>query len=847
ATKTTAFNAKRRQSAKPAKPSPMSSSRKSKAQEKPFYEAPESRPTSAQIIEETRTWLREVKTKRPFTPRDGERSLFASRQVSADFSEIGAGVAAPVGRPPSAVSLGGRQFESESRPVSGSAVATRLSPIRAGSAGSGSGSGAEASGGLPPKPPSAERRRPRGSASEQQRSSQQPHRSSAGSRVQRNGSVGELPAEDSAAGDPGRRRDSAPQPPAMSEDAETEWFNKTLAPAVDLLSVAEQTPESADNTLELVRHLHSELQAAGMLGRNCRRHRSRILRAVFRLLDWPQPRLQLALAGLCLDMRVSAGNLACVAKLLFRVAKLEANDALFLAQPGLLAGISDTLAGADPAASHEALVYLAGALKFLTGGAAGVSRELLRSGCFEALTTCLGRAVEWNRQTGGRAAESLAHVLVQVLGSLRNLAEQPGTRQQFVATPACLAGVCAAMQQYPADYELQLNASRLLSKLSQHADVCAALCSNDDGGGGVGSSGQSALLPSAARELLARHRSREDLVLRLAFVLGNLAGRAEEARTAMFPDKPALDSVLAVLKFYQQESEAAAAAAASGEASQPAPRRDPGKVRDCLVKLVRLLANAAISAEVGRMCAGSRTCLRLLVTFVESKSIADNRELVSNSVAAINNLTYYMSTELASDMPERMLRVAQALSLLIQRADTDLLVEAIRPFGNLSREKAVRDWIVTSRIDEVLITLLDSSHEAVYSAAGILLNLVADPDKRQVLKKDGGVEKLISALTDLGQSDWQLACVICQALWNFTEGMTSCADSFGSEQTAQELISCLELFTDEEAVEESNRLAAGSDEDTFRHLQDVWESDFAYIGTHLLKRLRRHQSQFEPL
>lgn len=91
------------------------------AQQRPFYQMPEDKPTPVQIVNESRQWLRTVPTKRPFTPREEQRTLFGVRPAES--------------RPPSAFSLGGaRHFDpasdiassAGSRPPSGS---VRLIPL----------------------------------------------------------------------------------------------------------------------------------------------------------------------------------------------------------------------------------------------------------------------------------------------------------------------------------------------------------------------------------------------------------------------------------------------------------------------------------------------------------------------------------------------------------------------------------------------------------------------------------------------------------------------------------------------------------------------------------------------
>lgn len=47
-------------------------------------------------------------------------------------------------------------------------------------------------------------------------------------------------------------------------------------------------------------------------------------------------------------------------------------------------------------------------------------------------------------------------------------------------------------------------------------------------------------------------------------------------------------------------------------------------------------------------------------------------------------------------------------------------------------------------VDEMLISLLDSgSHEIVFTACGVLINMMVDPEKRSLLKDEGGIKKYV--------------------------------------------------------------------------------------------------------
>ena len=50
--------------------------------------------------------------------------------------------------------------------------------------------------------------------------------------------------------------------------------------------------------------------------------------------------------------------------------------------------------------------------------------------------------------------------------------------------------------------------------------------------------------------------------------------------------------------------------------------------------------------------------------------------------------------------------------------------------------------IVVCAVDEMLVLMLDSGkRDVVFTACGVLINIMADEEKRAVLKRDGGIKK----------------------------------------------------------------------------------------------------------
>jgi len=133
----------------------------------------------------------------------------------------------------------------------------------------------------------------------------------------------------------------------------------------------------------------------------------------------------------------------------------------------------------------------------------------------------------------------------------------------------------------------------------------------------------------------------------------------------------------------------------------------------------------------------------------------------------------------------------------------------------------------------------------VFTAVGVLINLMADEEKRAVLRTQSGIKRLIDVLRDFGRSDWQLASMVCQTLWNFSGKITSASACFG-EVEHQELADILIEFLDEESALDP-ALNPDYDETMQDYIAEAWEDQFCPVASSLLHRIESHSSQFEPL
>lgn len=142
-----------------------------------------------------------------------------------------------------------------------------------------------------------------------------------------------------------------------------------------------------------------------------------------------------------------------------------------------------------------------------------------------------------------------------------------------------------------------LNVGRILSKLSLH-DGCQAALEADV-----------AYAPLLMR-LLSVHASQRPVLLRIAFVLGNLTTASDGYRAQVAAVPGALGAVVSILSDYarpaEEESQGAgeASGAAPGQLRHAAARSGSGRRsaganhEECAVKMLRLVANLSINVTV---------------------------------------------------------------------------------------------------------------------------------------------------------------------------------------------------------------------------------------------------------
>lgn len=546
-------------------------------------------------------------------------------------------------------------------------------------------------------------------------------------------------------------------PRTASKRREVDANHKAIISRLQEVAETEDRKTIDDNTLvsvsEQVLSLVVDIQAGE--GGQTRQHAPAILRAVLGLLDLKDPKClfklcRCALVLLPMDIAVqgvpSAGVHAAylnVAKVLFKYSKNDCNDSDFLRE-GLVAPLLGTLASeAPPCASYDLRVYIVGILKNISIDESN-QKFLVQSGAIASLF----RLMDSDQLTGSLKEGQL---LIQVTALLRNLS---GSQYKQFLHEERLNALTRVMALFPANVELLTNLSRILAKLTPHGSVVDMFAKSD------------VHVRQITRTLAANGES-PPLVLRLAFVLGNLTAKSDRLRVVFAFDCEGTSLVPDLLqKYWQKERRLAKLELEKGQSTAPGLR----EIEEVLVKLVRLLANIAISGSAGATLAASSAAVNPLLDMLGAKRIGESEELVLNVVAGITNLLFYdVPSNLLFQEENKKLLCRLFRPLLLESYNTEALVETARALGNLSRhDEETRACIANLRLDEIMVILLDhDNRDLVFYVCGALVNLAADPDCTvRLMGACSVVRKLTQLLNDAPDEDPELQLVAVKVLTN---------------------------------------------------------------------------------
>lgn len=231
------------------------------------------------------------------------------------------------------------------------------------------------------------------------------------------------------------------------------------------------------------------------------------------------------------------------------------------------------------------------------------------------------------------------------------------------------------------------------------------------------------------------------------------------------------------------------------------------ELTDATVKLLRLLANLCIDQEIGQTIAKKSYGIQVLLELVTCAcGRSDQEELLLNVVAACTNITYYACQPRPSSRERDkngtlLISLALRLSECLFHENEEIVLEAARAMGNLTRRQDVLGSLQTTLADEAFVLLLSHRNSDIVTAVtGALVNQSAEPMcLGPLLETSRPTSALVSVLRRASFKDLALSTLVSQVFHNLLlhgDGLDPTVHQ-SLKATLDELLECARDFEDD--------------------------------------------------
>eukprot|EP01135_Chromosphaera_perkinsii_P012051 Nk52_evm14s2578 gene=Nk52_evmTU14s2578 len=407
---------------------------------------------------------------------------------------------------------------------------------------------------------------------------------------------------------------------------------------------------------------------------------------------------------------------------------------------------------------------------------------------------------------GENEEEGLIRAMTQVTGCLRNLAVNSAHRK-YVLEANLIPLSLPLLNRFRRYVEIVLNFSRIFSKLSLQRDCLDQMIKASN-------------FASLLLDVLSFHPSHNPLAMRIFFILGNMTAIDQQTRSNIFSSLSGLSCLCENISELTEK------------VCNSASDRESGEEEKTLVKAIRVFANICINENIGSsLC--KHPCVEALVILLENLPIDEHEELILNVVATFNNLSYYnIEGNIAVD---NRIVVSKVIIPLLLHVNVEAVIETVRVFGNFTRFDNVKILMHELKADVAMVVLLShSDRDVVYSACGVLINLMANKCHREVFFKNDGVGALVTIMDQLGISDIPILSLACKILCNYGCDNNNSAQYFGGEDCD----ALIDILTDT-----LNQPFDGISE----QYQSQLQADVLPAAKHLLDNIRKHYTHLVAL
>ena len=326
----------------------------------------------------------------------------------------------------------------------------------------------------------------------------------------------------------------------------------------------------------------------------------------------------------------------------------------------------------------DLLNYTIGTIKCFTQSNKEVQIDSVNNKMVPLLSLTISKVLEFNCTNNRKAM-----ILVQITGTLRNLANVEQCHVQIAQSAIGKLSDIFFDPQFNQGKELTLNIARLLSKVSQDLSCADKIVKSGHVKGYL--------------DAMVQHRDSSAILIRLAYILGNLTTNFEEARVKLCRKKPNEKScflTITELACFYLEKDASGDSVAEGETKAKNSKYQEfttGHLEDALTKIIKLLANLSIEESVAyeefhKMGDLVNKFIGQLCNAVNRRTIEENEEFVLNAVSCITNILYYDTAQTSLLTPEIRGNVFNCVkNFLLATQNEEIQIETVRVLSNLSR------------------------------------------------------------------------------------------------------------------------------------------------------------------
>ncbi|KAL3283552.1 hypothetical protein HHI36_006691 [Cryptolaemus montrouzieri] len=552
-----------------------------------------------------------------------------------------------------------------------------------------------------------------------------------------------------------------------------------------------------------------------------------ILKCLYKFVESTNEVLLLNIARIILAIKVTGNNLSGVCKLLFKVAKNDSNDHLFL-QKNILELFLDALGRSSPLDDSEACVYGYGAVKFLSMNNR-LQQKMIALGILELMALHM-KIMNMARIDKIGMTDQTSHALFQLTAALRNLASEDTIYERF-NTSGVTSELCVTLDVFSSDSDVISNISRTLSAISTKETCCDKIIEKKN-------------IYQVFIQLFEKYSGSEEIIVRLTYTMGNIVAKFDNTRDKFYHENKSIDSLLNLWKIYLERT----LKNCSLKVDDGTDTEDGKGSEDVMIKVIRIVANTVINPDIGKEV-NEKYGIKLIDEFLKvliSNPFKKNQELVLSILSTLNNLSYYYATESEQDIFHvRQVDIIEGIAEYAKSSNKECVIEAMRILGNLSRSKITRSYIVENDIFQTLVDSLDKSDNLVLKTTiGVFVNLMADVKSRLLFKKKNGVEKLIRILENYGQNDWLTGTLICQALWNYAIDSLDLYELFSNDEIQKLLVLLADYLDDEKIFGIKDDI---EDSDIYASQEYMIWDEFANVATTLLEKIEYFLDTFDQI